>query len=164
MQRFYSCSHSPFFPDVYGGRRHLQPTSRCRRAPSTGLVNTRRFNSDLLTVKRQVTVWRAEVNPAGSKVRITNNTITWSEVCTAGACVRVCVCALRFVHELGPLAVDEGAQRQAVPPRRREVGDVDASVAPSLFLAPGEQPVGTNLRLCGVEMKRSVSGKTSVPS
>lgn len=55
--------------------------------------------------------------------------------------------------------MDEGAQRQAVPPRRREVGDVDASVALGLFLAPGEQPAGTNLRLCEAEMRPSVSGQ-----
>lgn len=72
--------------------------------------------------------------------------------------------ACAFVHEVGPLAVYEGAQRQAVPPRRREVGDVEASVALSLFLAPGEQAAGTNLRLCGTEMKGNVSAKTSVSS
>lgn len=76
----------------------------------------------------------------------------------------MCTRACAVVHEVGPLAVYEGAQRQAVPPRRREVGDVDASVALSLFLAPGEQAAGTNLRLCGTEMKGNVSTKTSVSS
>lgn len=61
-----------------------------------------------------------------------------------------CAC----VHEVGPLAVYEGAQGQAVPPRGCEVGDVDASVALSLFLTPGQQPARVDLRLCKREIRR----------
>lgn len=43
----------------------------------------------------------------------------------------------------------ESAECQAVPPGRREVGDVDSSVALSLLLTPGQQPVRTHLGPCG---------------
>lgn len=59
-----------------------------------------------------------------------------------------------FVHEVGPLAVYEGAQGQTVPPWGCEVGDVDASVALSLFLTPGQQPAGADLGLCKREIRR----------
>lgn len=53
-----------------------------------------------------------------------------------------------FLHELGPLAVDESAEGQAVPPGRCEVGDVHSSVPVGLLLTPGQQAAGPHLRLC----------------
>lgn len=66
-------------------------------------------------------------------------------------------CALS--HELGPLAVDESAEGQAVPPGGREVGDVHPSVALSLLLTPGQQPAGTHLRLCARNRQIKVSSQ-----
>lgn len=56
-----------------------------------------------------------------------------------------------FLHEIWPLAVDEGAEGQAVPPGRGQVGDGDSSVALSLLLTPGQQLPGTHVSLCRTE-------------
>lgn len=53
--------------------------------------------------------------------------------------------------------MDESTERQAVPPGRCEVGDVDSSVPASLLLTPGEQAAGMHLRLCTVTVSGSVS-------
>lgn len=44
-------------------------------------------------------------------------------------------------HPVGQVRVQDGAQRQAVVPRRTEVGDVDVPVADRLVLAPLQQRV-----------------------
>lgn len=48
-------------------------------------------------------------------------------------------CVVR--HPIGQVRVQDGAQRQAVVPRRTEVGDVDVPVADRLVLAPLQQGV-----------------------
>lgn len=76
-------------------------------------------------------------------------------------CDKICsVCSTRSVrglmyreilHEVGPEAVDEGAQRQAALPGGSEVTHVHVPVALRLLLTPGQQPAGSNLRLWGGE-------------
>jgi len=69
------------------------------------------------------------------KVRDVSESRRFSQYCSA-------------LHEFRPLAVDEGAEGQAIPPGRREVGNFHSSVPLSLLLTPGQQPARTHLWLC----------------
>lgn len=54
---------------------------------------------------------------------------------------------VRHVHQLGSKPVDEGTEGDATFPRRCQVRDGHIPVALRLFLAPGEQPRRSDLRL-----------------
>ena len=47
-----------------------------------------------------------------------------------------------YSHKVGPEVVDDGAEREAVPPRCGHVGDLDPFVTLRDLLAPGQQVHG----------------------
>lgn len=59
------------------------------------------------------------------------------------------------LHELRLLPMDESTEGQAIPPGRREVGDIDSLVPMSLPLTPVQQAARMDLRL--YREKQSVS-------
>lgn len=53
------------------------------------------------------------------------------------------------LQEVGPVAVDEGAEGQPTLPGSGEVTDSDATVTAGLLLTPAQQLVGLGEAVCG---------------
>jgi hypothetical protein len=67
------------------------------------------------------------------------------------------VALVEFVvlNEVGPVLVDEGIERQAIPPAGGEVAHVDIVVASRLHLAPQQQSILCRLGLTAVSLLHS---------